>query len=307
MSSLHLPPRPSHDSPWTRDQLESWRSFYVNSSLAPSSRLSYSSAVRSYHRFCQDHQFPPEPSVDSLSFYLAYRSHSVCPQTLSTYLSAICNQLELEYPFIRELRQHPLVKHTVLGVHRVHAAPSRRKLPLMLTDLQRMVQRYAVSTVFDDQLFLAQLLTGFHQLLRLAELCVPDNPALFDVRKPMKRFEVRISPASIRLLLPAHKSDQFFSGSQLYLFSDAAETCPYPALLRYLHLRDQQLPWSPYLWLRDDGSHPTRSWFVRRLREHFDPAVSGHSMRAGGATALSRAGVSDDPGSLEFGIVQGLY
>jgi hypothetical protein len=45
------------------------------------------------------------------------------------------------------------------------------------------------------------------------------------------------------------------------------------------------------LWLREDGSVPTRGWFIRHLRTHFSDDVAGHSLRAGGATALAEAGI----------------
>ena len=59
----------------------------------------------------------------------------------------------------------------------------------------------------------------------------------------------------------------------------------------YLTSRDRLHPYRPELWLRQDGTIPTRAWFIRRLRLHFSSDVGGHSMRAGGATALAEAGI----------------
>ena len=47
----------------------------------------------------------------------------------------------------------------------------------------------------------------------------------------------------------------------------------------------------PELWLRADGTIPTRAWFINRLRRFFPASIAGQSMRAGGATALAEAGV----------------
>jgi hypothetical protein len=42
--------------------------------------------------------------------------------------------------------------------------------------------------------------------------------------------------------------------------------------------------------LRSNGTIPTRSWFIHRLRQFFPNSIAGQSMRAGGATALAEAG-----------------
>ena len=294
MSSSASRPRRAPEEPWSTEALILWRSYYVTSSLAPSSRLSYTSALQSYHRFCQLHDFPTKPLADTLSFLLTYRSHSLRPQTLSSYLSGICNQLEAFYPQVRALRQSPIVRHTLAGIHRVHSTSAHRKRPLLPADLQVAIDHFGSSPDYDDALFLAQLLVGFDQLLRLAELCCPDNPQLFDVRRSMRRFDVTVGPEHLQLLLPGNKTDKFFAGSQLLLQRWSDPICPVPYLLTYLRLRDQRFPWRPELWIRQDGSSPCRSWFHRQLRTLFDDGISGHSMRAGGATALAAAGVPSE-------------
>lgn len=134
----------------------------------------------------------------------------------------------------------------------------------------------------------------FNQLLWLAELCISDDSRLYDVHKSMKRFDVTVSTTSIQLRLPGHKADKFFAGSTLLVLNLARPVCLYSFLLRYLARRNSLFPWHPDLWVRHDGSPPSRSWFTARLRRHFSPDISGHSMRAGGATALAAAGVPDD-------------
>ena len=217
MSPSDCRPRHAPEVPWSTDELVSWRSFYITSSLVPSSHLAYTSALQSYHQFCQLHHFPTEPMADTLSFFLTYRSHTLRPQTLSSYLSGICSQLEAFYPQVRALRQTAIVRRTLAGIHRVHGVAAVRKCPLLPSDLQCAIDRFGASSDYDDVLFLTQLLVGFNQLLRLAELCIPDNPQLFDVRLSMKHFTVRLGPDFIQLLLPGHKADRFFAGSHLLL------------------------------------------------------------------------------------------
>jgi hypothetical protein len=44
-------------------------------------------------------------------------------------------------------------------------------------------------------------------------------------------------------------------------------------------------------WLKEDGSIPTRAWFLHRLCHFFPGNIAGQSLCAGGATALAKAGV----------------
>ena len=53
-------------------------------------------------------------------------------------------------------------------------------------------------------------------------------------------------------------------------------------------------PGNPELWLRSNGSIPTRKWFLHHFHRHFPPHVGGQSIRSGGATALALAGVPND-------------
>ena len=46
----------------------------------------------------------------------------------------------------------------------------------------------------------------------------------------------------------------------------------------------------PQLWLRENGTIPTRSWFLHRARFHLSSHYAGHSLRSGGAIALAVAG-----------------
>jgi hypothetical protein len=53
-------------------------------------------------------------------------------------------------------------------------------------------------------------------------------------------------------------------------------------------------PGFPALWICENGSIPTRSWFLSYLHRHFPTTIAGHSLRAGGATALALAGFPND-------------
>lgn len=139
--------------------------------------------------------------------------------------------------------------------------------------------------------------------MHLAELVWPDHKKLQDYRKIILRNSVRVNQNLFEFFLPGHKADRFFEGNKVIIQATQCDDNPLSPFITYLCVRDQHFPFRPELWLREDGSIPTRSWFIRHLHHHFASDVGGHSMRAGGATALAEAGIpSHDPSyrPLEF-------
>lgn len=95
--------------------------------------------------------------------------------------------------------------------------------------------------------------------------------------------------------LPSQKNDSLGTGTTILIPSRSViDLDPLPLIHCYLTFRDTAFPSRPALWLSSTGAIPTRSWFLRRLRRHCGNAMSGHSMRAGGATALAIAGMAPD-------------
>ena len=94
----------------------------------------------------------------------------------------------------------------------------------------------------------------------------------------------------IGLFLPAHKGDAFFEGNRLIIHQSSEKA--FKLLTQYLTSRDQIFRAQPKLWLRRDGTIPTRAWFMTRLRSFFPMTIRGQSMCAGRATALTEAGVT---------------
>nr|VWP00839.1 Cysteine protease [Ganoderma boninense] len=174
---------------------------------------------------------------------------------------------------------------------RLYSKPSKRKRALASDDLQLVTAALATSSSHDDMLFLAQLLTGFHALLRLGELVWPDSVKLRTSRKLSLRTSVEASPTTFSFLLHSHKSDKFFDGDRVLIDRQLAGQAPLDAFTAYLSSRDTNFPFHPQLWLKANGTSPTRRWFITRLKTFFPADVSGHSMRSGGATALAVAGV----------------
>ena len=282
--------RPPREA-WTHERLVRERAIAIACAIEPSSASSYSSAVKSYFSFCSSHSLPVEPTPDTLSFFAVYMAHHIKPKSVSSYLSGICNQLEPFFPDVRSHRRHWLVTKTLIGCRKMLPSSATRKRPISRTELTDVAQRYTASTSFDDILFLAILLTGFHGLLRLGELTWPDNSNLRDYRKVIMRSTVRVYPKSFQFTLPGHKADRLFEGSHVLIQSTELGDDALRPFTKFLAMRDRLFPLRPELWLTENGSIPTRTWFLNRFHRHFSGNVGGHSLRAGGATALAQAGI----------------
>ncbi|TFY53164.1 hypothetical protein EVG20_g10240 [Dentipellis fragilis] len=279
---------------WSRERLLHERAVALGFALKDSSLLSYSSALQSYLAFCEMHQLPVEPTEETLSFYVVYTCHYIRPSSVRNYLSGICQQLEAFFPQVRTVRCSKIVSQTLAGCFRTRAHAPTRKSPLTRAQLAETILSYRQSSSLDDLLFCALMATAFHGLLRLGELVLNDNPCLRDCRTVIERASLQLLPNGYRFLIPSSKTDRVFHGAEIIIAGVTSDDDALAPLTRYLHMRDQLFPFHPHLWLCRSGQGPTRSWFMRRLRSHFPSDITGHSLRAGGATALAEEGVPLD-------------
>nr|GAT47557.1 predicted protein [Mycena chlorophos] len=283
---LVINPQPARP-PWTIEQLDSALAVALNASIDISSAHTYGSALNSWIEFCRIHNFDTEPTEKTLAYFVVYRSSHISPNSVDSYLSGICNQLEPIFPRVREIRKSLLVSRALKGSKRIHGRPVKRKDPLTIAHLNHAIANLPTVPTHDDRLFLAMLLSGFRALHRLGELTMPDNPQLRNPRKYTKRESVTVNDDSYEYWLPAHKADTAFEGNRIIITDPTALA----HFRLYLASRDTTLPFNPYLWAREDGQVPVRAWFIRRLR-HLVPNtnIAGQSLRAGGATALAEDG-----------------
>ena len=113
------------------------------------------------------------------------------------------------------------------------------------------------SSSFDNTLFLAILLTGFHGLMCLGELTWPDTSHLQDYHKVILRNTLQIFLESFQFILPGHKADHFFQGNIVLIQSTDQDNDPYAPFMKYLMLHDHCFPLRAELWLKEDGTIPT--------------------------------------------------
>ena len=273
--------------PWTVDTLLRERALALSNSVDVSSDQTYGSALNSWIAFIQMHHFPLEPNPDTLSFFVVYMSHHIRPKSVKSYLSGLVQQLEPDFPSIREVRASRLVVKVMKGCMKMRGQAVRRKLPLSLPDLLFISKRFSSSKSHDDLLWTTLVITGFHGLLRLGEMTFPDNVYIRDWRKVTKRSSLIVRPHQYEFHLPAHKADRFFEGNRVLISAFSSSFDPCPIFLRYLSSRDFLFPASSPLWLTSKGRIPTRSFFITRLRRFLPKTFAGASMRAGGATHLA--------------------
>ncbi|KAF8805886.1 hypothetical protein BYT27DRAFT_7103406 [Phlegmacium glaucopus] len=280
MSNVTALSRPHKCGAWTRERLLREHAIALACAVKPSSASSYSSALTSYLNFCSIHSFPIKPTPNTLSFFAVYMSHYIKPRSINSYLSGICNQLKPFSPNVRTHRRHWLVSKSLEGCQKMFPTPINRKRPITHSELSSLSLALSDSPVYDDKIFLAILLTSFHGLIHLQ-----------DYRKVIICNTVIINPKSYQFLLPGHKADRFFEGSIVLIQATQTHDDLWLMFSSYITYCDRIFKYHPELWLKADGTIPTRTWFLQHLFKAFPGNVGGHSLRAGGATALAEAGL----------------
>lgn len=283
---------------WPHEKLVHERAIALNHALDKSTGTTYTSHLQSYLSFCKLHNFPVDPTPDTISFYIVYMAKHISPKSLPSYLSGIASKVEHVFPDVRNNMKAPIVRRTLHGCMRLNPTITQRKRPLDYSDLHRLLQTIGIGdeASYEDVLFAAITFTGFYGLMRLGELVYPDRLADRSITKVITRRSVEVDDDHYQLHLPAHKADRFFQGNLILIQKTDSPSAPnpIPILQRYLRMRDERFPGHLHLFLRADGNIPTRSWFITRVKALFPDNVAGHSMRSGGATALAIAGVPDN-------------
>ncbi|KIK52316.1 hypothetical protein GYMLUDRAFT_128557, partial [Collybiopsis luxurians FD-317 M1] len=236
------------------------------------------------------HSFPFNPTPDTLSFFIVYMSHHIEPCSVGSYLSGICDRLEIYYLDAHQNKESQLIKKMLAGMKKLCSKPICCKQPITRTHLLTVVNSLSPLSSYDSILFTAVLLTGTCSLLRLGELTVPDNPALRNFCKVVGRDSVEVDKSSFLFWLPFHKADWLFEGNRIVIPSHWGIDS-HSIFRRYLHLRNASFPFHPHLWVTPQGSVSTRDWFMQRLHQlEPDTCWAGQSMRAGSATAMAEDG-----------------
>ena len=139
--------------------------------------------LTSYLTFCCLHEFDIEPTQCTLAYYITFPSSHINPKSVNSYLSGICNQLELHFPDVWNVHKSPMVSQALKGAKQWYGRTTTHKLPLTIDNIDTIFNTLDTNPSHDNILFTTQLFTGFEDLLRLGELCWPNKVALHNYCK----------------------------------------------------------------------------------------------------------------------------
>ena len=266
------------------------RVFHLQShALEKSTVGGYSTGARDYARFCRIHHLSLDPTPQTLSRYIAFSSLSIASGP--KYLTGARHFLHSLYPTFDVNRASPLVQATIRGSKKVRADPIHRKQPLRIEHLLSFIAFAHQTGKYDDLLFATIVSCCFYGCHRSGELVLKSKKDI-DWRKIIKRSSLHFSPGYAGYRLPYHKTDPFFRGTDI-LFSAQESADPIQLLRDFVVRRDKLHGARRALFLREDGSHPTRAWFDSKLFSFVNRSFGGHSARAGGATFFASLGLSE--------------
>jgi hypothetical protein len=266
------------------------RVFHLQShALEKSTVGGYLTGAHDYLRFCRLHHLPIDPTPQTLSRYIAYTSMSIASGP--KYLTGVRHFLHDLYPSFDDSRASPLVQATIRGSMKVRADPVRRKQPIRISHLLAFQDAARRSGDYDDLLFATIMSCCFYGCHRSGELVIKSKKGV-DWRKIIKRSSLHFSQGYAGYRLPYHKADPFYRGTDI-LFSTQDAADPVALLQEFVQARDAIHGARRALFLRKDGSHPTRAWLDSKLFSFVDRSFGGHSLRAGGATFYASLGLSE--------------
>jgi hypothetical protein len=126
----------------------------------------------------------------------------------------------------------------------------------------------------------------------MGKLIQKNNQSLFDWRKIIKRASLIFENRCTQYHLPYHKSDPFYHGTDvIFMHQDIAD--PVLLLKDYVALHDRIHGAKAALFLCEDGSHPSRSWFELKFFAVLDRRFGGHSPCTGYVTFLASLGMPE--------------
>ena len=281
----------SSHPPMPLSALDERVSHLTTNAIEQSTRKGYSTSIKSYIRFCLIHNLPLNPTPQNLARYIAYVSQYI--NSAPQYLSGIRHFLLEFFPDFDDNRSSTLVQATIRGSKKVRANPIRRKLPLRTSHLQTFLDLSNNLKTFDDLLFITIISCAFYGCHRIGELVQRNNQSLFDWRKIVKRASLSFpDDYYAQYHLPYHKSDPFYHGTDVRFVLQGIAN-PITLLQQYCHRRDSIHGLRAALFLHENGSHPTRSWFKHQLHNLLPSSYGAHSMCAGGATFYASPGLNE--------------
>lgn len=286
--------------------------------IGDSTRQTYSSGVRNFIAFVDQHGIAPAFPA-SLTTLCLWLSHSAAPPrslrlgTCKVYLAAVITR-HMELGLSNPLNNAPpLLDRVLAGIKRwdVARVVAKPKLPIT-TAILRSMEAHLHLDDRSDSLLWAMMWTATAGMLRISEFTLAQGSNL-DRSLQLQQLSMhksdgsRISTLSVTptsnvhyasLHLLASKTDPFRAGVDIIISAPTA----IQALVRYLcHLRQQrpQPKLTSPLFMFPTFRAVDRSWLMKRVSELLQhlglspERYSSHSFRKGGAVSLQEREVED--------------
>lgn len=275
-------------------ELKSFASFLIRNHLEASTRDGYNVALRAWESFTKRFHLPFLPTSNSLVLFIAFTIPRIA--TVDKYLSALASYFKLQMEDWDAVRHSEVVRMALKGAAKWKRHTVKRVNHLLPEHLDRFLAAATASKSYNDLLFAAISTAGFFALHRLGEVVIDDSSRHLDPRKIIARKSVVQSPTSFSYTLPYNKTDPTFLGSLVVILasSTTASVQSNQLLTAYLRWRDRKFGLSGDLFLKNDGSRPTRKWYIDILQASIGSSYAGHSLRPGGATWYALKGASAD-------------
>ena len=262
----------------------------MENSLQPSTRRTYSSAVKKYYKFCTEFQLFTLPATErSLELFVCYLfQQDLKASTINVYLSGVRN-LHIANGYAPPDRSESL-KLLLSGAKKL-SAPPERKLPITYSILCLICQK--IKSRVDESMLTAAFCTCFYGCLRSGEICItPGTIFNKDIHLCVSDVEIDNANKMFSLYLKHSKTDRSNQGVRIFIGCSKEPTCAFCSMKSYLEQSTNLAPNDP-LFQDGYGNVLNRETFIKALRlalavSGIDPKnYSGHSLRAGSATTAA--------------------
>ncbi len=282
-----LVPSCGPDAAPTRALNERAREF-AYASHASATRRAYRADFRDFERWCaraSASSLPARPN--KVALYLADIAGRLCARTAARRLGAI--GLAHRVARYDDPSKDPVVRSVVAGIKRTFGAAQKRKDPVRLAHLQRMVSAISENTPKEirDR---ALLLAGFAGALRRAELVNHDCA------------DVTFDDKGEILKIRRSKTDQFADGAIVGIpWGQSLDTCPVSALKAWMRVLNcdhgllfRSINRHGRMGNRLSGDSVARIVMKRAVAQGLTGKSFGaHSLRAGFVTEAAARGVPE--------------
>lgn len=260
---------------------------YFEASKSANTRRAYAADWRDFSAWCSAHALSALPAApETVALYLSARAEAVKAGTLARRISTISQAHQMAA--LPSPTQSFTVRAVMAGIRRSQGTAQQGKKAMLTDELRALISHTGDDTI--GRRDRALLLTGFAGAFRRSELVA------------FNAEDVEFTADGAILHQRRSKTDPEGAGRKVGIpFGSTPITCPVRALQSWIDAAGGQGPLfrrvskaGRVLPGRLSDKAVARIIKQRAARAGLDPAqFSGHSLRAGLATAAARAGVSE--------------